>query len=344
MSDNPQDSLSAALKPAPAPRRAFPVSPSLAISLGALLVAAGFGSYQYHVAETLRQEVTQTLAQANQYQQNLQATTQGQQQQGARLALLEARQSEAHTQQSALTTMYDALTRSDTGRALVEIEQTLTFASQQLQLTGNISAAQATLAGVDQKLAQLNRPELLSVRQALAKDIEALKALPAFDFFGVTVKLDSLATSLDKLPLAIDGLRDSVTPAPVKAEGDRLTRFGGEVWHAMKQLIQIRRMDRPDAMLLTPEQAFFLRENIKLRLTSARTSLLLRDETTYRTDLRAVNEYLNRYFDKRAAQTANSITLVQDLLAQPLALKLPDLGSSLAAARNARTTAERVKP
>ena len=160
----------------------------------------------------------------------------------------------------------------------------------------------------------------------------------------MTVKLDSLATSLDKLPLTIDGLRDPVTPAPVKVGGDRLTRFGGEVWHAMTQLIQIRRMDKPDAMLLTPEQAFFLRENIKLRLTSARTALLLRDETTYRTDLRAVNEYLNRYFDKRATQTANSITQVQELLAQPLALKLPDLGSSLAAARNARTTAERVKP
>lgn len=349
MSDNPQDSLSAALKPAPTPQRKLTISPSLAMSVAALLVASGFGAYQYHVAESLRQEVSQALSQSGKSQQDLQtlqgSAVQNQQQLDARLALIEARQADARSQQAALATMYDALTRSDSGRTLAEIEQTLTFASQQLQLTGNVAAALVTLTGIDLKLGQLNRPELLGVRQALTKDLDALKALPPSDLAGITVKLDSLATSLDKLPLAIDGFREPATPAPVsQAKSDRLARFGTEVWHAMKQLIQIRRMDKPDAMLLSPEQAFFLRENIKLRLMDARTALLLRDETTYRTDLRAVNDYLNQYFDKRAPQTANSIAQVQELIAAPLALKLPDLGGSLAAARNARATAERVKP
>ena len=347
MSDNPQDSLSETLKPPAKPPRKRAVSSALAVSVAALLAAAGFGAYQYHIATELRQEVSQALSQSGKSQQELQtlqgSATQSQQQLDARLALIEARQAEARSQQAALASMYDALTRSDTGRALAEIEQMLTFASQQLQLTGNVAAAQATLSSVDQRLGQLNRPELLSVRQALAKDIDTLKALPHSDLIGITVKLDSLATSVDKLPLAIDGFREPEVPAP-KAEGDRLTRVAGEVWHAMKQLIQIRRMDKPDAMLLSPDQAFFLRENIKLRLVNARTALFLRDEATYRADLRAVNDYLNQYFDKRAPQSASSLTQIQELLAAPLALKLPDLGGSLAAARNARVTAERVKP
>lgn len=347
MSDNQQDSLSAALKPAPSQRPSRRPSPALALSLTALLLAGGFGGYQYYVAEQLRQETRQALNQTSKSQLDLQnmqgSTSQNQQQLEARLALIEARQAEARNQQAALTNMYDALTRNDTARLLTEIEQTLTFASQQLQLTGNVAAAQATLASIDQKLGQHNRPELLGIRQALAKDLDTLKALPASDLAGITLKLDSLASSLDKLPLAIDGFRDPASPPP-KMEGDRLTRFAGEVWHALKQLIQIRRMDKPDAMLLTPDQAYFLRENIKLRLLDARSALLLHDETTYRGDLRAISDSLNQYFDKRAPQTAASITVVQDLLAAPLALKLPDLADSLAAARNARATAERIKP
>lgn len=347
MPDNPQESLSATLKPATASRKLPALQPALVVSTLALLIAAGFGAYLYRTAETLKISINRDLAESRKTHQELQALQQSalahQQQLEARFALIEAHQTEARSQQEALTGMYDALTRSDTVRTLAEIEQTLTFASQQLQLTGNIAAAQAMLANVDQKLAQLNRPELISVRQALAKDTDTLKSLPAFDLSGITLKLDNLAGSLDKLPLAIDGYRAPAVPAP-KTEGDRLTRFGAEVWHEIKQLIQIRRMDRPDAQLLSPEQAFFVRENIKLRLMDARTALLLRDESTYRADLKAVQGYLQQHFDTRAPNTANAINLVQQFSAQALALKLPDLGGSLAAARNARRVAERVKP
>lgn len=347
MPDNPQDSLSAALTPASKPR-SFPViQPALALSIVALLIAAGFGFYQYQSVETLKNEIGRDLAANGKLRQELLAQQTGtltrQQQLEARFALIEVRQSESHHQQEALSGMYDTLTRSDTVRTLAEIEQTLTFASQQLQLTGNVTAAQAMLANVDQKLAQLNRPELINVRQALAKDIDTLKALPAFDLAGITVKLDNIAVSLDKLPLAIDSYREPAVAAP-KTEGDRLTRFAAEVWHEMKQLIQIRRMDAPDAQLLSPQQAFFVRENIKMRLMDARTALLLRDEHTYRADLSAALAYLNQYFDTRAPLVARNSVLIQQFLLQPLSLKMPDLGASLAAARNARAVAERVKP
>ena len=345
--DNPQDSLSAALKPPAPKKRSFPFSPALTVSVLALVVSVGFGAYQYQSAQNLRADIARGIsdgAQARVDLQALQANAEKHQQAlEARFALVEARQAEAQSQQESLTAMYDALTRNDAARVLAEIEQTLTFASQQLQLTGSVAAAQATLAGVDQRLAQLNRPDLIGLRQAIAKDADSLKAMPAFDLTGTTVKLDNLAGMIDKLPLAIDTLRDQPAPVP-KTEGDRLARLAAELWHEMKQLIQIRRMDRPEAMLLSPEQAFFVRENVKLRLMDARTALLLRDETTYRADLKAVQGYLQQYFDRRAAQNVSASALVQQLTSQSLALKLPDLGASLAAARNARNTAERVKP
>lgn len=341
MQDNSQDSLSAVLKPAASAR--FRPQPALLVSALALLVAAGFGAYQFRAVQNLKAEISRNDKVKFDLQAMQQNAATRQQQLEARFTLIEERQTEAHNQQAALGAMYEALTRSDTVRILAEIEQTLTFASQQLQLTGNIPAAQATLASIDQKLAQLNRPELISLRQSLAKDTDALKALPAVDLSGIILKLDNLASSLDKLPLAIDNFR-ATPPAPPKTEGDWLTRVATELWHELKQLIQIRRMDRPDAMLLSPEQAFFVRENIKLRLMDARTALLLRDETTYRADLKAVLNHLKQHFEARAAQTVSAAKLVEQLASQPLALKLPDLGGSLAAARNARSVAERTKP
>ncbi|MDR3414106.1 MAG: uroporphyrinogen-III C-methyltransferase [Formivibrio sp.] len=343
MQDNSQDSLSAALKPAAPERGSFRPQIALLISVLAVLVAVGFGIYQFRTLQNFKAEI----GRSDKVKLDLQALQQDEanreQRLEARFALIEARQAEEQSQQAALSTMYDALTRNDTVRVLTEIEQTLTFASQQLQLTGNIPAAQAALTGIDQKLAQLNRPELIRLRQALAKDIDTLKALPTFDLSGITLKLDNLAGSLNKLPLAIDGFRGTPV-APPKTEGDQLTRFATELWHEMKQLIQIRRMDRPDAMLLSPEQAFFVRENIKLRLMDARTALLLRDEATYRADLKAVLSYLHQHFDTRAPQTASTTNLLEQLVNQPLALKLPDLGGSLAAARIVRSVAERAKP
>ena len=346
MQDNSQDSLSAALQPTVTPRRAS-VQPVLLISVLALLISAGFGFYQFRMAQTLKAEISRSQTINSQAQLDLQAlqknADQNRQQLEARFALIEAHQAEVHNQQETLSAMYDTLTRADTARSLAEIEQILTFTSQQLQLTGNIPAAKSTLSGIDQKLAQLNHPELISLRQALAKDSDALKALPAFDLAGIALKLDNLANTVDRLPLTIDSFREPTTPAP-RTEGDPITRFTAELWHELKQLIQIRRMDQPDALLLSPEQSYFARETIKLRLIDARTALLLHDQATYHADLVAVQSYLRQHFNVNAPQTATAQALIEQLIAQPLALKLPDLGNSLTAVRNARSTVERAKP
>ncbi len=346
MQDNSQESLSAALKPAEAPRHFALLQPALIVSTLAVLIAAGFGFYQFRTAQALKQELEHSQLVSMEARQKLQelqqATAENQKTLEDRFALIEAHQKEAQGQQQALGAMYEALTRSDAARTLSEIEQVLTFASQQLQLTGNIPAALNTLAGIDHKLAELNRPELISLRQAIAKDTDALKALPTFDIFGISLKLEQIAGMIDTVPMAIDSYREPVKSAP-KTDGDALTRLTAEVWHELKQLIQIRRMDRPDALLLSPEQAFFVRENIKLRLMNARNALLLRDQATYLADLKTVQSDLRQHFDPRSPETISTLNMIEQLIAQPLVFKLPDLGGSLTAVRNARNVAERAK-
>ncbi|STR44875.1 uroporphyrinogen-III C-methyltransferase [Iodobacter fluviatilis] len=342
--DTSQDSLAAALQ---TPDRRF--VPQTAIVLGsvALIATAGVWLYQQQAMEQFKLEVSRQLA-ANknntaEFSQQLASSAKLQEQFSAKLALLDAKQAESLSQQQALNNMYEALTHNETHRALSEIEQILGFASQQLQLGGNVNGALLALANIDQKLAQLNRPELISLRQSITRDIDTLKALPYVDIIGISAKLDSLIKGLEDLPLAIDGHRHVTPVVKPSASSTALAHFSDEIWQQLKQLIQIRRMDKPEAMLLSPEQSFFLRENIKLRLLDARTSLLLKDEASYRGDIAAALRYLEQYFDKKAPQTATSIATLKQLAAQDLAIQLPELGTSLAAVRSARTIAERAK-
>ncbi|AOY00863.1 uroporphyrinogen-III C-methyltransferase [Jeongeupia sp. USM3] len=331
------------------PRRRLPaVSPALIVAVLALAAAGGVWYSQQQAMETLRTEVNRELAQGQRQlrgAQEREAQAQLRSQALEReLALVSARQNETQSQQAALSSMYEALTRNETQRVLAETEQTLAFASQQLQLAGNVDAALVALGAIDQKLAVLNRPELIGLRKSISHDIDQLKTQPYLDVVGIAARLDTLVAGIDRLPLAIDGHRDPKPKADASAPANALQRFGNELWHEFRHLIQIRRIDKPDAMLLTPNEAFFLRENIKLRLLDARTALLMRNEVAFRADLKAASDYLKQYFDTSSAATRNATAALDALSRETLALKLPDLSASLTAVRQGRLATERTKP
>ncbi len=92
-------------------------------------------------------------------------------------------------------------------------------------------------------------------------------------------------------------------------------------------------MEGADPALLSPPQAFFLRENLKLRLLNARLALLARNETAYRSDVKVAASWLERYFDTRSrAAVAMAVTLKQ-LGSGSMGVSLPTIGESLAAVR-----------
>jgi uroporphyrin-3 C-methyltransferase len=93
--------------------------------------------------------------------------------------------------------------------------------------------------------------------------------------------------------------------------------------------------------LLSPTQAFFLRENLKLRLLSARMALLTRDEVSFRRDLKTSQEWLKRYFDTKSNESAQALGSLQKLAASSIVIEVPDISGSLEAVRNYRVSHER---
>ena len=251
----------------------------------------------------------------------------------AKLAQIEVKFAEFQNHQVGLEALYQELSRSRDEWVLAEIEQVLTIASQQLQLAGNVQVALAALQTADARLARPGRPQFLPLRKVFARDIERLKTAPGLDVPGLVVKLDQLIAAVDSLPLMQDA-RPQAT-AVTKRESDGLwERLVAELLGELKQLVRIQNLENADPALLSPPQAFFLRENLKLRLLNARLALLARDETAYRGDVKVATSWLERYFDTRSQAAAATAVTLKQLGSGTAGASFPTIGESLAAVRS----------
>lgn len=248
----------------------------------------------------------------------------------AQVAILQQKQAEFQSQQESLQTIYREFANNRDERAFAEVEQLLIIANQQLQLAGNVKTALLALQSADQRLQQMDKPQAVQLRAQLAKDIERLQASPAVDIAGISLKLETMANAATGLPLVSEHHPRPSIPASQQEEGWR--GLAGEIWRDIRQLVRIERIDRPEPPLLTPEQAFFLRENLKIRLLTARIALLQHDEATYRADLRAAEAWLKRHFDIADPVVGSTITSLRELAGNAINIQLPDISESLATA------------
>ncbi|HMM55514.1 MAG TPA: uroporphyrinogen-III C-methyltransferase [Candidatus Desulfobacillus sp.] len=341
-----------ALTSQPAPRarglRALLRQPAAWIAAAALLLLAWQAWDSRQRIADLQQQVAQRLAAGDAasgeariaVRQNQEALAALQ----ARAAALETRLAESQSQQAALDAMVQDLTRNREERLLAEVEQALNVAAQQLQLAGNVEAALIALQGADQRLAAAGRARLLPLRKVLARDIERLKALPLADVPGIALRLESIAGGVDAMPLAFEA-RPRAEPASPgfapNAEPGWWRALLDELWREVKSLIRIERLDRPAPVLLSPEHAFFLRENLKLRLLNARLALLQRDGQSFRQDVRMAQAWIEQYYDPQARSVQSALATLRQLGAADVGLALPGLQDSLTTLRNLRVAGER---
>lgn len=337
--------------PPPSPQRsAFWRRPVLLLALGlALLLGWQWYDARARVGD-LREDVARRLGDndaalketrllVRQQQEALQALQ-------AKSGTLEAQLAEAQSQQLALEAMYQELSKSRDERLLAEIEQAVSIAAQQLQLAGNVETALIALQGAEMRLARAANARFLTLRKLLARDIERLRALPSADLSGMALKLESVATVIDSLPLAAEQ-----RPLPDASHGGRAGKTPAElsfwqalaldIWSEARQLVRIERVDRPDPGLLTPSQSYFLRENLRLRLASARLALLARDSRSFRNDVRQAHEWIGRHFDERSKPVQAALGTLKGLATSDITLEPPSLAETLGALRNLKLGPER---
>lgn len=276
--------------------------------------------------------VTEAMLLAKQAQESARDST-------AKVVLLEARLNEVAVQRSQLEELIQSVARSRDENLVVDVESALRAAVQQSALTGSVEPVVAALKQGEDRMARANQPRLEPVRRAIARDLERARSANVADVPALSIKLDEAMRLVDELPLlsAPEARRDAARAAngePMRAAAAagssadgvgawfsrEFGRAGGvvvdSVWSEIRSLVRVTRIAQPEAMLIAPEQAFFLRENIKLRLLNARLALLSRQFDGAQADVRWAQGAIDRYFDRSAKRTLAAHELLRQVAAQ----------------------------
>jgi uroporphyrin-3 C-methyltransferase len=262
----------------------------------------------------------------------------------AKLALLEMRVAETSLQRTQMEELMQSVARSRDENVLADVEAALRVALQQSAITGSADPLVTSLKQAEERLARYSQPQLERVRRAIATDLERVKAVSVTDIATLTIRLDEAIRLVDELPLLArpDTLRRSPVALPRAASAaasgasappwtERWRDLGGQVWTEVRSLVRLTPIDQPEAMLVAPEQTFFLRENLKLRLLNARLALLSRQFDTAQSDLRDARASLDRYFDRNARSVQSASELVRQVMSQARLVTVPRPDATLAA-------------
>jgi len=265
----------------------------------------------------------------------------------ARLAVAETRVSEVALQRGQLEELMRSLSRSRDENLVVDVESTLRMAQQQTQLTGSLEPLVAALRSAHQRIDRAAQPRLAPVLRAIERDQDRIGRAAVTDTAGLLGRIDDLVRQVDELPLlnavAQAGATRRMAAAQAAGESAPISTAGMPRWQAVlvtawevvrdeaRGLLRISRIDRPEAVLLAPEQAFFLRENLKLKLLNARLGVLARQIDSARSDLAAASAALNKYFDPASRRTQAAATTLQQAQAHMKTAELPALDDTLAA-------------
>jgi uroporphyrin-3 C-methyltransferase len=244
-----------------------------------------------------------------------------------------------------ITVLASLLGRSEHGWTLAEVEYLLRIANQRLQLQRDVNTAEQALQAADGRLHDLADPHYLSVREQIARDLAAVKAVPAVDLDGLSLTLTAALTDLDQLPVA-----GSHYSPPARTEGgntnspptaQNINELGSLVWKSLSELFRLREHNQPVTPMLPPEREYFLRENMRLQLVAARLALLRNDQVQYQSALSTASAWLRAYFDTTDPRVQQLAAQLADLAAVDISPALPDVSRSLALLRQQMQLSER---
>ncbi len=332
--DKVRDALS------PSDRTDLSLSRGVIWGLGALLMLALASSAMLWnklstIQEALARQSAQATEQASQALILARTAQEKSQEVAARVTLFDARLAEVALQRSQLEELIQSLSRSRDENVVVDIESAVRLSQQQAQLTGSVAPLLAALVSANERITRAAQPRMAPLQRAIERDIGRIKATAVSDLPALLIRMDELVRLVDDLPLANAvaapakfGVRVAVTEPLPTTWWERVLHV---VWREASSLLRVSTIDQPEAALLTPEQSFFVRENLKLKLVNARLGLLARQLESSRADVASAVSVLQKYFDPGARKTQVAAGLLQQVQLQMKTLELPRVDDTLAA-------------
>ena len=289
----------------------------------------------------------------------------------AKAALLEARVAEVAVQRNQLDELLGALSRSRDENLVSDIDAGLRVALQQSAITGSAAPLVVALQQADERLVRVAQPRLEPVRRAIARDLDRIRSVGVADLASLAIKLDEAARLVDDAPLLAfetppppearasaargpaapraaaaaprpasapaTAARAAASAAPAASQSSPdwlpagISTWWQSVWTESRELLRVSRVDQPQAMLIAPEQSFFLRENLKLKLLNARLALLSRQFDIAQADLQVAIGSTDAWFDRNGRKTQLLMEWLRSVAAQARQAGVPRPDDTLAA-------------
>ena len=221
---------------------------------------------------------------------------------------------------------------------LAEAEYLLRMANQRLQLERDWDGALSMLQAADNVLTETRNPRLNPVRATLAKEMLALRTAPAIDLTGAVLRVQALQEQITQLPwvpdrLIIDEPATASTETPETETPEADQRWYWKLWSSVSSslqgMIRIRERSAPIAAPLTPDQQYYLQQNMHLMLEQAQVALLRQQADLYQHSLKRVAGWLQDYLIIDDERTRAAQSALQELQQWNVAPALPDISQSL---------------
>ncbi len=220
---------------------------------------------------------------------------------------------------------------------LAEVEYLLRLANQRVLMEQTASGALNLLKSADESLRETDDVTLYDVRKALAEDIAALEAVPTLDTEGVFLKLAALNRQVDELRVTpitdkrkLPSLLEEITPESVEQSwSEGMKASWNKAMDKFETLVVIQHHDEPVKPLMSPEQTFFLQQNLHLMLEQAQMALLQRKQQAYDASLAKAHDWIGSHFDAKSATTQAMLRGLEELQGINVAPELPDISGSL---------------
>ena len=216
-------------------------------------------------------------------------------------------------------------TRSDW--LLAEAEYLARLARQRLQTERSVKSPLALLESVDLILTQIDDPNLLAARTAVAEDITKLRLANDIDREGMYLELQALAANIEALDLVELAEPEIIEQKPVVTNHRQMSVLG-EFLSDLSGLIRVRQREQPIEPMLHQEEERIVRRNMQMIFEQAQIALLREEQKIYQATLQKAQNYLLRFFQSNPASEAVSQRLAV-LLDTGIIQQLPDIYRSL---------------
>jgi uroporphyrin-3 C-methyltransferase len=216
---------------------------------------------------------------------------------------------------------------------LAEAEYLLRLANQRLSLESDWQGAIAILVAADNVLAETQNPLVSSVRQLLAKDLQALRAVPAVDLTGAVARLQAVQDQINELewiPRTLPEVTAVIaTSVDLEVAPSAWDKFLTKAWAGIGTIVRIREHDKALPAPLTPDQHYYLQQNMHLMLEQAQVALVRQQGTLYKQSIERTMSWLEEFSIVKNAKTAAVKETLTELSAWNVSPEFPEISGSL---------------